>query len=67
MPRAYTAMLRFFQLLHDVPEYEEGALHVEANEDDDDEDARVVRWVQGNDERTRPGVTFSMDTKEGML
>ena len=63
MPQAYTAMLDFFRLLNDVPGYEEAALHVEAN--DEEEDARVVRWIEGDVERTGPGVTFSMGTEGG--
>ena len=57
MPRAYKAMLEYFQLFHDVPEYEEAALNVDANEE---ETGRMVKWIEGDVERTGPGITFSM-------
>ena len=58
MPSAYRYMLAFFKLVDDVPGYEELDLKVES--DPAGEGDRVVRWVEGDVERSGPGVTFSM-------
>ncbi|KAL9129616.1 MAG: hypothetical protein Q9217_001972 [Psora testacea] len=57
MPRAYKSMLEFFRLVNDVPGYEEGEMDVEV---DGNEAERMVKWVEGDGERTGAGITFSM-------
>ena len=57
MPRAYKSMLCFFRLVNDIPGYQEAEMNIEAGEDGAE---RMVKWVEGDVERTGRGITFSM-------
>lgn len=52
MPRAHQSMLSFFQLVADVPGYEE-LEQLEFGVDNNQ--AREVKWVEGDDEATDLG------------
>lgn len=58
MPRAYKSMLSFFQLVADVPGYEE-LEQLEFGVDNNE--ARQVKWVEGDDEAAAlgPGIVIS--------
>ena len=47
MPQAYTSILDFFQLVNNLPGYEEQPILLERENDDDG--ARVVKWEDGRD------------------
>lgn len=47
MPNAYTSMLEFFQLVHNLPGYEEKPILVEQEADDSD---RIVSWEAAGDQ-----------------
>lgn len=44
MPRAYKSMLKFFQMVHDIPNYYEAEMVVPQDEEDM---SRVVNWEEG--------------------
>lgn len=44
MPRAYKSMLKFFQMVHDIPNYYEAEMVVSQDEEDM---SRVVNWEEG--------------------
>lgn len=56
MPRAYRSMLSFFQLVNDVPGYEELGIEVSREEEDS---SRIVQWVGNEGIPAHGGVSFS--------
>lgn len=61
MPRAYQSILSFFQLVNDVPGYEEPAQEDVVDEEDN---SNVVQWAGNEGGLAEGAITFSTPNLE---